>query len=61
MSQEFIPAAKPIIGDELVQILARSLKERRWPEHRPLLTRHILHEEDGVSLSVLLVDDHEVN
>ena len=52
---------KPIIGDELVRILARSLNERRWPDHRPLLTRHILYEEDSVSLSVLLVDDHEVN
>ena len=52
---------KPITGDELLEILARLLNDHEWPEHRPLLTRHAMRDDDNKPLQVLLVEDYEIN
>ena len=52
---------KPIVGNELVLVLARLLDDRTRQEPRLLMTRHVLQDADTLPLSVLLVDDHEIN
>ena len=52
---------KPIIGDELLQVLTRLLGDTALQDRRLLLTRHVLRDDDNPALQVLLVEDHEIN
>ena len=52
---------KPITGDELLLVLARLLDDTASQERWPLLTRHVMRDDDNQSLHVLLVEDHEIN